>query len=117
MTMTQLLERSMSVEAVPVDIQLTPWQKLKREFQAVRLLKDATRLLAIRNTAEEMKVDLESEKASLKDQVQQLSDPLERLSSTQEIHEIDIKISRIGRGIKAVNERAVELAKVKAPKA
>jgi len=100
-------------EVTPVD----PWKALKREFQAVRLLKDATRLLDIRNSAEKMKVDLLSDKSSLKEQAQRASDPLERLSSAQKVREIDAKISRIDDGIKSINARATELAKVLAPQA
>jgi len=100
-------------EVTPVD----PWKALKREFQAVRLLKDATRLLDIRNSAEKMKVNLLSDKSSLKEQVQQASDPLERLSSAQEITEIDFRISKIDGGVKSINERATTLASDKAPKA
>ena len=100
-------------EVIPVN----PWKALKREFQAVRLLKDATRLLDIRNSAEKMKVDLLSEQSSLKEQVQQAADPLERLSSAQEIKEIDFRISKIDDGVKSINSRATALAGDKAPKA
>jgi len=100
-------------EVVSVD----PWEALKKGFQAVRLLKDATRLLGIQMDANAMKVELKEERNALFGKAQSASVPLEKLSLNQRVDTIDVKIKKIDSGLAAIEKRATELTKDKAAKA
>lgn len=95
-----------------VEPTIDPWQKLQNGFKGIRLLKNPTRLLEIRNKAQQLKADYKEQITTLDSQYKQLSDPLVKLSAQQKITELKQKISAIDTNLAGITSRVTELVKV-----
>jgi len=90
---------------------IDPWQKLQNGFKGIRLLKNPTRILDIRNEAQQLKADYNEQVTTLNSQYKQLSDPLVKLSAQRSITELKKKISTIDTNLAGIVSRVEELVK------
>jgi len=88
-----------------VETTIDPWQELQTGFKGIRLLKNPTRLLEIRNKAQQLKADYKEQITTLDSQYKQLSDPLVKLSAQQKITELKQKISAIDTNLAGITSR------------
>ncbi len=94
-----------------VEKTIDPWRVLQNGFKGIRLLKNPTRILEIRNDAQKLKVEYNEQVTSLDNQLQHMSDPLEKLSTQQRITELKQKISAIDNNLEGIISRVKELVK------
>jgi len=108
---TEIDRENTTPEQSIVETTIDPWQKLQNGFKGIRLLKNATRILEIRNNAQQLRDDYSKQIATLDSQYKQLSDPLVKLSAQQKITELKQKISAIDTNLAGITSRVTELVK------
>ena len=85
------------------------YSELVKQLRSVRLLNDASKLLARKEAAEALIPDIEREASAALQLKDSATAPLERLAYAQRANEAKGKISRLNDGIKSIEARAVEL--------
>lgn len=94
-----------------VEATIDPWQELQTGFKGIRLLKNPTRILEIRNNAQLLKVDYNEQITTLDSQLEHMSDPLDKLSVQHRITGLKKRISAIDRNLAVIASRVKELVK------
>ena len=94
-----------------VETTIDPWQELQTGFKGIRLLKNPTRILEIRNKAQQLEANYTEQITTLDNQYKQLSDPLAKLSAQKRITELKKKISTIVKNLAGIASRVEVLVK------
>ena len=91
-------------------LEVDAYSTLVKQLRSVRLLNDASKLLARKEAAEALIPKMESEASTALQIRDSATAPLERLAYAQRAKEAEDKVAKLRDSIKAIEARAVELA-------